>query len=87
MSVENLVFCKKFNKELPSLATAPLLGNVGQVILKNCSRDAWNEWLEVQIKIINEERLDLSEKSAKERLYNAMINFLNIPDLLDGDNH
>jgi Fe-S cluster biosynthesis and repair protein YggX len=87
MSVESLVFCKKFNKELPSLPSAPLLGNIGQIILKNCSSDAWNEWLEVQIKIINEERLDLSEKPAKERLYNAMINFLNIADLLDGDNY
>lgn len=82
MQNDKKIFCKKFNKEMPALENPPMLGEIGEILFKNVSSDAFNEWLELQIKIINEERLDLSEVSAKERLFNAMISFLNIEDLV-----
>lgn len=85
MNDKKLVLCRKLNKELPALEQAPLLGKIGAIIVNNCSKEAWDDWLETQIKIINEERLDLSEKHSKERLFNAMISFLNIIDLVEGE--
>ena len=68
MNDKKLVLCRKLNKELPALEQPPLLGKIGVIIVNNCSKEAWDDWLETQIKIINEERLDLSEKHSKERL-------------------
>lgn len=82
MQDQKKVFCLKFNEEKPALSQAPFAGVCGKIILENISEEAFNEWLEVQIKIINEERLDLSEISAKERLFKAMTLFLNLNDLL-----
>lgn len=76
-----MVFCQKFNKELPGLSEAPLKGSVGELILKNISEEAWLLWVEADIKIINEERLDLSEERAQERLYKAMLEFLGLKNL------
>lgn len=80
--MENTVFCTHFKKELPSLKSAPLKGPLGDLVVRHVSEEAWQEWLEAQIKIINEERLDLSEEIAQERLYNQMVTFLGLPDSL-----
>ncbi len=77
------VFCKRLGHELPALEHAPMTGEMGQIIWDNISAEAWNEWLETEIKIINEERLDLSEEKAQQRLFEQMINFLNLADLID----
>lgn len=78
----NVVFCTHFKKELPALERAPISGPLGDIILKHVSHDAWQEWLEAQIKIINEERLDLSEEVAQERLYNQMVAFLGLEEVI-----
>jgi Fe-S cluster biosynthesis and repair protein YggX len=78
----DVVFCRHFKKEMPALKKAPLAGKIGQIILENVSEEAFNEWLEDQIKIINEERLDLSEEKAQRRLFEAMVAYLNIQDLV-----
>jgi Fe-S cluster biosynthesis and repair protein YggX len=80
---QNLVFCRCLGQELPGLKDAPLKGNVGQIIKDNISAQAFNDWLEMQIKIINEERLDLSEESAQERLYQSMMQFLKLDELME----
>lgn len=78
-----MVFCRKLQKELPGLEVAPVVGSIGEVIVKNISAQAWADWLEYQIKIINEERLDLSEDLAQQKLYDSMISYLSIEDLID----
>ena len=80
---ERMIFCKRLQREVAGLDEAPLKGAIGQVILENISAEAFNEWLEIQIKIINEERLDLSEESAQERLYRQMVAYLNLDDLVE----
>lgn len=60
------------------LEKAPVPGPLGTIIKDNVSKEQWQEWLELEIKIINEERLDLSEEAARERLFKAMIDFLNL---------
>lgn len=68
---------------MPALSDAPLNGAIGQTIHQNVSEEAWNEWVEAQIKIINEERLDLSEQPAQQRLYQQMVAFLGLGELLE----
>lgn len=81
-----MVFCKKLGKELPALSEAPLKGPIGKLILDNISEEAWQEWVEAEIKIINEERLDLSEERSQQRLFSEMLEFLHLSDHVDLDN-
>jgi Fe-S cluster biosynthesis and repair protein YggX len=78
MSTNKQVYCKKYGCEKPALDEAPLMGPIGQLILENISAEAWQEWVEAQIKIINETRLDLSDEKSQSRLYEQMIEFLNL---------
>jgi Fe-S cluster biosynthesis and repair protein YggX len=80
--MNNNVFCAHFKKDLPGLDKAPIGGPLGELILKHVSEAAWQEWVEAQIKIINEERLDLSEEVAQERLYHQMITFLGLEEII-----
>jgi len=74
------VFCKKFKGEKEALESPPLFGPIGKIIFENISKEAFEEWMELEIKIINEERLDLSEKKSQDRLFEAMINFLELEE-------
>lgn len=85
MNAPNTVFCKRLKEELEALSEAPIKGPIGEIILRNVSREAWEEWLEIQMKIINEERLDLSEESAQKRLFDQMVSYLSIDDCLRSD--
>lgn len=76
-----MVFCKKFNKDLPGLDNAPLPGELGQNIRKHISQDAWNLWLEEQTKIINELKLKMFEPDAQQTLEKHLKTFLNLEDL------
>lgn len=78
MNNNKLVFCKKFGCEKPALDQAPLKGAIGELILAHVSAEAWQEWAEAQIKIINETRLDLSDEKAQSRLYEQMLDYLNL---------
>jgi Fe-S cluster biosynthesis and repair protein YggX len=83
MDKNNSVFCTRLRQKMPALSDAPLNGAIGQTIQQNVSEEAWNEWVEAQIKIINEERLDLSEQPAQQRLYQQMVAFLGLGELLE----
>jgi Fe-S cluster biosynthesis and repair protein YggX len=73
-----MVFCKRNQEEAEGLENAPLLGKIGQEILESTSQAAWEEWEEMQLKIINEYHLDLSEKKDRTVLADQMRTFLNL---------
>ena len=77
------VFCTRLKLDMPALLQAPMPGELGQIILQHVSETAWKEWLEAEIKIINEERLDLSEENAQQRLYQQMVVFLGLEEFVD----
>ena len=63
------VHCVKYNKELRALDKAPFPGPAGQEILEKVSEQAWNDWLNFQTILINENKfffepgeLDLPEQ-------------------------
>ena len=75
------VFCRRNQKEGEGLSEPPLVGKIGQEIFENISKEAWEEWEDMQLKIINEYHLDLSEKKDRQTLRTQLRAFLNLnPD-------
>ena len=62
------VNCIKLGQELDGLDVAPIPGELGQKIFDNVSKEAWQTWLKQQTMIINENRLNLAEESARKYL-------------------
>ncbi len=63
-----VVMCVKIGKELPGLARDPLGGELGKRVMDNVSQEGWNLWLEHQKMLLNEYRLNLADKKAREFL-------------------
>jgi Fe-S cluster biosynthesis and repair protein YggX len=66
--MSNKVKCIKLGQELEGLDFAPMPGELGQKILANVSKEAWQEWLKYQTMIINENRLSLADEAARKYL-------------------
>ena len=64
------------NKQQQPLSQPPFPGALGQQIAQTVSQEAWQQWLETQIKIINENRLDLSEAKDRQILLQHLQQFL-----------
>lgn len=78
MSTKN-VFCKKFGKELPGLEKPPFAGELGKRIFENVSAQAWKSWADdMQIKVVNEYRLNMGTKKDYDFLVEQMLAFLNL---------
>ncbi|MBJ7551457.1 oxidative damage protection protein [Marinomonas ostreistagni] len=73
----NIVFCKKYQKELEGLERAPLPGAKGQEILAHVSKQAWLEWQALQTMIINEKHLNLMQPDTRKYLLEQMDKFFN----------
>ena len=48
-----MVFCKKYQEELPSLEIPPMPGELGIELQKTVSAKAWEEWKSHQVTLIN----------------------------------
>ena len=64
----NLVNCVKLGQSLEGLDAPPVPGELGQRILLNVSRLAWQEWLQHQTMLINEHRLSMAKAEARQFL-------------------
>lgn len=62
----NLVFCRKYQQNLPKLANPPFPNVKGQEIQDTVSAKAWGEWIELQTMLINEKHLSMVDKDAKK---------------------
>ena len=71
----NTVHCVKLDKDAEGLDRAPYPGDLGQRILENVSREAWQLWLQHQTMLINENRLVPIEPKAREFLVGEMEKF------------
>ena len=76
------VFCKKYDLELEALGTPPLPGEKGIYIYENFSQKAWSEWLAHQTMLINENKLNLSDKNSRKWLNQQMELFLKNEDYI-----
>ena len=67
-----IVKCIKLGREAEGLASPPYPGELGKRIFDNVSKDAWQQWLEHQKMLVNENRLNLADKKARDYLVEQM---------------
>jgi Fe-S cluster biosynthesis and repair protein YggX len=70
-----MVQCVKLQKEAEGLDRAPYPGELGQRILENVSKEAWQMWFQQQTMLINEYRLNPVDPKARTFLEQQMEQF------------
>jgi len=71
-----MVKCAKLGAMLPAIPYKPFQDELGQRIYDSISADAWAQWVEHSKKLVNEYRLDLTQKKAHEVLKEQCEEFL-----------
>jgi len=74
--MSRMIHCVKLNKSAPGLDYAPYPGELGQRIFNEISQEAWQEWINHQTMLINENRLSLMDLEARRFLEGEMKKFL-----------
>ena len=69
------VHCVKLGKEAEGLERPPWPGELGKRIYENVSREAWQEWLNLQTMLINENRLSPMNPDHRKLLEQKMEEF------------
>jgi Fe-S cluster biosynthesis and repair protein YggX len=64
--------CLKLKKEAEGLEYPPYPGEMGTKIWQSISKEAWQEWLNVQTRLVNENRLNLADTRARKYLKEQM---------------
>jgi Fe-S cluster biosynthesis and repair protein YggX len=78
---ERTVKCCKLGRELPGLDKPPFKGEIGQKIYDNVSKQAWSMWKDdMQIKVLNEYRLNMGDPKDYQVLVDQMLTFLNLKE-------
>jgi Fe-S cluster biosynthesis and repair protein YggX len=67
-----MVHCVKLGREAEGLDFPPYPGELGKKIYANVSKEAWKQWLELQKMLVNENRLNLADKKARDYLAQQM---------------
>lgn len=62
------VKCVKLGREADGLDFPPYPGELGKRIYENVSKEAWAAWLKYQTMLINENRLNMADPSARKYL-------------------
>ena len=68
--------CAKCSSNEGQMETKPLSGSLGEQVLAKICQNCWSEWDEMQLKIINEYRLNLAVPQHFDMLVDEMQNFL-----------
>lgn len=66
------VMCVKLKREAEGLDFPPYPGDLGRRVFENVSKEAWKNWLEQQKMLVNENRLNLADKKARDYLSQQM---------------
>ena len=70
------VNCVVLGEESPALERVPYPGELGQRIFANVSAEGWNQWIERQTMIINENGLSTIDPASLEILEQPMLGFI-----------
>ena len=66
------IMCVKLKREAEGLDYPTYPGEMGRRIFENVSKEAWKNWLEQQKMLVNENRLNLADKKARDYLAQQM---------------
>ena len=67
-----MVNCVKLGHEAEGLDRPTYPGELGKRIFENVSKEAWQGWIKHQTMVINENRLNLADASARKMLAEQM---------------
>ena len=71
------VHCVRCGREdAPAFTRQPFPGKLGVEIREKICADCWNEWLKMEVMVINELRLSLMDPASQEILNRHMREFL-----------
>ena len=70
------VFCQRLQKEADALAFQLYPGELGKKIFDNICQEAWAEWQKKQTMLINENKLNMMEPTARQYLEAQMQAYL-----------
>ncbi|QRN40794.1 MAG: oxidative damage protection protein [Neisseriaceae bacterium] len=73
--MSRIIYCVRLKKEATGLKFPPFPNEIGKRIYENISQEAWDEWTRYQTMLINENRLNLSDATARKYLLQQMENF------------
>ncbi|MCP3680963.1 MAG: oxidative damage protection protein [Gammaproteobacteria bacterium] len=71
-----IIFCQKLQQKKEGLEFAPFPGEIGQRIYEEICKEAWQQWLDHQTILINENRLNMLDSDARKYLRQEMEKFL-----------
>ena len=74
------VICARCGRTRAAVAQLPYSGDLGAEIRHKVCQSCWNEWLETEVIVINELRLDFMNPRSQDILVQHMREFL----MLDG---
>ena len=64
--------CVYLKKEAEGLDFAPYPGELGKKIYNSVSKEAWQLWMKHQTMLVNENRLNLADRKARDYLTQQM---------------
>lgn len=67
-----MVRCIKLQREAEGLDYQTYPGELGKRIYESVSKEAWNQWIQHQTMLVNENRLNLSDIKARKYLAEQM---------------
>ncbi|MCW8901796.1 MAG: oxidative damage protection protein [Gammaproteobacteria bacterium] len=70
-----MVNCVVLKKEAEGLDKAPYPGEIGQRILENASKEAWQMWMKQQTMLMNENKLSPIDPKHRQFLLDEMEKF------------
>ena len=73
--MSRVVHCVKLNREAEGLDRPTYPGDLGKRIFDNVSKEAWQQWLQHQTMLINENRLSPVDPKARKFLEDQMERF------------
>lgn len=71
-----MVNCVKLKREAEGLDFPPYPGELGKKIWHEVSKQAWQDWVDIQTRLVNENRLNLADARARKYLKEQMEKFL-----------
>jgi len=71
-----VIYCTKLKKQAEGLEHPPLPGVLGNKIFEQISKEAWQQWVNLQTMLINENRLSLIDPNARTFLSQEREKFL-----------
>lgn len=71
-----MVDCVKLKKQAEGLEFPPYPGDLGVKIWRSISKQAWNNWMDIQTRLVNENRLNLADSRARKYLGEQMQRYL-----------